>query len=50
MLSYPTKSDTPSRMTRKQARRKIFVTNKKAAKLRRKATRQARQDNSSDEV
>lgn len=32
-LSYPNKKETASRMTRKQSRRKIFTTNKKAKKV-----------------
>ena len=40
--SYATKKDTKSRLARKQARRGVFVFNKKAAKLRRKARRLAR--------
>lgn len=40
--SYPTKKTTPSRMARKHSRREVFVHNKKAAKLRRKALRLAR--------
>lgn len=41
--NYPNKLDTPSRMTRKQARRDVFMTNKKVARLRRKTARVARQ-------
>jgi hypothetical protein len=41
--SYPTEKDTPRRMTRKNMRGKIFVTNKKMAKAKRKAARKARQ-------
>lgn len=40
--SYPTKTDTPRRMVRKNERRKVFVHNKKASKLRRKEARLAR--------
>lgn len=45
--SYPTKTTTPNRKTRKGMRRDVFVTNKKATKLRRKAARLAR--NNADE-
>ena len=41
--SYPTKASMPQRMARKRARRDVFVANKKASKLRRKAARIARQ-------
>ena len=37
--SYPNKKSVPSRMTRKQARRKVFVTNKKARRLEKKQLR-----------
>lgn len=36
---YGTKKVTPSRMTRKRARRDVFLANKKAAKTARKARR-----------
>jgi len=36
MIAYKTKKDTPSRMTRKRARRDVFIKNKKATKIRRK--------------
>lgn len=39
MMSYPKKKDTPSRLTRKQARRKVFITNARARKLEKKARR-----------
>lgn len=38
-IPYTTKKATPNRMTRKQSRRKIFITNKKAKKLLRKKQR-----------
>lgn len=37
--SYPNKKTAPQRMTRKRMRRDVFVANKKAAKLARKAAR-----------
>jgi len=40
--SYGTKLTTKSRLARKQARRSVFVANKKMAKARRKAARLAR--------
>ena len=41
-LPYPTKKDTPSRMTRKQSRRKIFVTNAGLAAQKRKQKKAAK--------
>jgi hypothetical protein len=41
--SYPTKATTPQRMARKRTRRDVFVFNRRAAKLRRKEARIARQ-------
>lgn len=40
--SYPTKEKAPSRMTRKRARRDVFVSNKKAKKLLSSQARRAR--------
>lgn len=37
MIQYPNKKSTPSRMSRKRARRDVFIKNKKTTKLRRKA-------------
>lgn len=42
--SYPNSKTTPNRKTRKGARRDVFMTNKKAAKLRKKAARALRQE------
>ena len=42
MIPYPNKKDVPSRMTRKQARRKVWLENRKAKKLFRKKRRQER--------
>jgi len=39
---YPNKKAVPSRMTRKQARRKVFITNKKSKRLYRKTRQQER--------
>jgi len=36
MIPYPKKKDTPSRLTRKGARNKVFWTNYKASKLAKK--------------
>jgi len=41
--SYATKAGTPQRMARKKMRRDVFVFNRRAAKLRRKEARMARQ-------
>ena len=41
-LAYPKKENTPSRLTRKQARRGIFMKNRKLAKLERTKRRLAR--------
>ena len=40
---YPTKKTVPSRLTRKGARREVFLFNKKLSKTRKKAARLARQ-------
>lgn len=37
--SYPKEKDTPARLARKQARRSIFIYNKKLGKLLRKQRR-----------
>jgi len=37
--SYPIVKDTPQRTARKRMRREVFMANKKASKLRRKAER-----------
>jgi hypothetical protein len=42
MQSYATKKTTPSRMARKQARRGVFMVNKKAKRTQRKAERLSR--------
>ncbi len=42
MRGYPTKKTMPQRMSRKRLRRDVFVANKKATKLRRKAARLSR--------
>ena len=36
MKKYPNKLEVPNRMTRKRARRDVFIKNKKATKIRRK--------------
>lgn len=41
--SYPNSTTTPNRKTRKGMRRDVFMSNKKAAKLRKKAARTLRQ-------
>jgi hypothetical protein len=38
-MAYPKEKDTPSRLARKQARRSVFITNKKLKKLLRKKLR-----------
>lgn len=43
-LNYPTKKETPQRLTRKGARSKVFLTNKKMNKIIRKARRLANRD------
>lgn len=44
MTPYPKRKDTPNRLTRKQARRNVFIANKKDAKLRRAKRRELRQE------
>lgn len=46
--SYATKSTTPSRLTRKGARREVFTFNSKISKARRKAARLARRQLAED--
>jgi hypothetical protein len=41
---YPTSATAPQRMTRKRARRDVFVANKKVAKLARKERRLFRRE------
>jgi hypothetical protein len=42
MIPYPKRKDTPSRLTRKQARRNVFIKNRKESKLRRETKKQLR--------
>jgi hypothetical protein len=44
MMPYPKKKDTPSRLSRKQARKTVFMTNAKARKLEKKARRAANRE------
>ena len=43
--SYPKEKDTPSRLTRKQARKSVYIYNRKAKKLFRKNRAEARYEN-----
>ncbi len=41
MLPYPNKKSTPNRKVRKSDRNKVFITNRRATKLRKEAKKEA---------